>query len=422
MPLPQKVNKIVALLKQNRELVLFSLLHILIFTLFFKSGWIFGKYLQEDFALAYYYASKIIMGQMPYLDFSIEYPPLALAFMLIPRLFSSNPDLFADLFNAEMLVFDLIGLFLIAAIARRWGKSVWKTLAVYSLALVCIGPLIVVRFDIIPAILLLAALYLLICRHYSFAWVMLALGTLTKLFPAVAIPIFLIYHFRQRQYAQILKGIGVFALVCAVIAVPLLLISPGGFLGSFTYHTGRSLQCETTYASFLLLAQACGLGSLEIINSSGSTNVVSPLADALAGWSTAITLALLLLVYWLYFRRTGKGKYDDLSALQGQDSLMLNSVFLAVLLFILANKVFSPQFIIWLFPLIPLLTTRGSSLPWLMFMMVGLMTAFVYPKDYGGLEYGELLAIGMLVLRNLVLIGLAILVMKGNPTVGLDRD
>ncbi|MBN1191350.1 MAG: DUF2029 domain-containing protein [Dehalococcoidales bacterium] len=401
--------KIISLLYRNRTLLLFGILNILIFTIFFKSGWIFGKFLQDDFALAYYYSSKTMMGQMPYLDFPVEYPPLAMVFMLIPRLFSSDPGIYADLFNVEMLVFDLIGLFLTASFARQFNKPLLMSLAVYSLTTICIGPLLIVRFDIIPAVLLLAALYLFISQHHSFAWVILALGTMTKLFPAIAIPLFLIYYFRHRQYPRALKGIVVFVVVCLVIALPPLLASPEGFVSSFTYHTGRSLQCETTYASFLLLAQAFGLGSLDIVNSSGSTNVISPLADALAGWSTVITAVLLLWVYWQYFRQQGKDKRDGVE----QSGMLVNFTFLAVLLFILAGKVFSPQFIIWLFPLVPLLTTRWRNLPWLIFLMVGLMTAFVYPKDYGGLEYGELLAIGMLVLRNTALIVLAVLVAKG---------
>jgi len=59
--------------------------------------------------------------------------------MLIPRLFSANPEVYANLFNAEMLVFDLIGLFIAAAIARQLGKSPWKTLAVYTVALIALA-------------------------------------------------------------------------------------------------------------------------------------------------------------------------------------------------------------------------------------------------------------------------------------------
>jgi uncharacterized membrane protein len=416
VPQPQLAQKITDWIKQNRTPLLFGCLHVLIFTFFFKSGWIFGKFLQDDFTLSYYYSSRIMLGQLPYRDFAVEYPPLALVCMILPRLFSANPDVYADLFNAEMLVFDLIGLLLITAIAKQLGKSLWKTLAVYTLALAAIGPLIVVRYDIIPAIVLLAALYLFLRGHSSWSWAFLAIGALTKIYPLVAVPLLLITQFKKRDYSQILRGIGAFVLTGAIIAIPVLIISPQGLLGSLTYHTGRSLQCETTYASFLLLAQSLGFGSLEIVNSSGSTNVVSPLADALASWSTPIMLLILLVIYWLYYRRLSR---EVRSAQVAGATSLINFFFMAVLVFVLSYKVFSPQFIIWFFPLVPLLTTRWGNLPWLIFVMAGLMTAFVYPKDYGGLEYGEMLAIGMLVLRNAALIVLAVLVIRGEPKAGL---
>jgi uncharacterized membrane protein len=409
---PQPVNKITDWIKQNRAPLLFGCLHILIFTCFFKSGWIFGKFLQDDFTLSYYYSSKMVLGQLPYRDFAVEYPPLALVFMLLPRLCSANPDVYADLFNTEMLIFDLIGLLLITAITRQLGKSIWKTLVIYTLALLALGPIIVVRYDIIPAVVLLAALYLFLRGHSSWSWAFLAIGAMTKIFPLVALPLLLISQIQKRQYTQVLRGLGAFVLAGAVIAIPVLIFSPQGLLGSLTYHTGRSLQCETTYASFLLLAQSLGFGSLEIVNSSGSINVVSPLADALASWSTPIMLLLLLVIYWLYFRRLSR---EANSARADGAAGLINFFFLAVLVFILSYKVFSPQFIIWFFPLVPLLTTRWGNLPWLIFVMAALMTAFVYPKDYGGLEYGEMLAIGMLVLRNTALIVLAVLVMRGEP-------
>ncbi len=403
-------------LSRNWQTVLFGIAHVLIFTFFFKSGWIFGKFLQDDFTLSYYYSSKIALGQLPYRDFAVEYPPLALLFMLVPRLFSANVELYAGLFNAEMLVFDLIGLLLIAAIARLLGKSLWKTLAVYTVTLMALGPILVVRYDIIPAVFLLAAVYLFIRGSSAWAWVLLVVGTLTKFFPLLAAPLFLVYHVRFRQFRRIVYGAGAFVLAAAVISIPVLIISPGGFLGSFFYHTGRSLQVETTWASFLLLAHQFGFGSLSTVISSGSLNVVSPLADALAAWSTPVMLLMLLLVYWFFYRSLSPERIETgnrRSMGTTGTAAMINYSFLAVLVFVLTYRVFSPQYLIWFFPFVSLLTTRWGNLPWMIFTMAGLMTAFVYPKDYGGLEYGEWLAIGMLFLRNLALIGLAVLVFTG---------
>jgi len=107
---------------------------------------------------------------------------------------------------------------------------------------------------------------------------------------------------------------------------------------------------------FLLLAQTLGFGSLQITFSSGSTNVVSPLADALAAWSTLIMLVLLLAVYWLYYRRSSPDPAEEgikKSLSSTESATLINFFFLAVLVFVLTYKVFSPQFMIWFFPLSP---------------------------------------------------------------------
>jgi len=404
-------------LQRHGILVLFGIAHVLIFTLFFKSGWIFGKFIQDDFGLAYFYSSRVLLGQIPYLDFSVEYPPLALAFMILPRLLTSRPEVYAQLFNIEMLVFDLIGLLLVAAIATRLNKSVWKTLAVYTVALAAIGPIVIVRFDMVPAILLLAALFFFIRGNSTLAWIFIALGTLTKLFPAVLIPLFIIYDFKRGNIGRPIKGAIAFLLVCALIAAPLLVFDSQGLLHSFTYHAERGLQCESTYASFLLIAEYFGIISLDTELGNGSVNVVSDLANTLANWSTLISAILLVVVYWLYSRYTEKKSGKNRAILQRHEIVrMITFSLLSVLVFVLTSKVFSPQFMIWFFPLIALLTTRWHNLPWMIFVMAALMTAFVYPKDYGGLENGELLAVGMLVLRNVTLIVLAVLVACGsNP-------
>ena len=91
---------------------------------------------------------------------------------------------------------------------------------------------------------------------------------------------------------------------------------------------------------------------------------------------------------------------------------ILNYSLLAILVFIITNKAFSPQFIIWLYPLISLVSGRWRGTSWLMFIMIGLMTYFVYPKYYAGLDHGDPLVIGMLVLRNVSLIILAFLLLQ----------
>jgi len=80
---------------------------------------------------------------------------------------------------------------------------------------------------------------------------------------------------------------------------------------------------------------------------------------------------------------------------------------LALLAFMLSYKVLSPQFIIWCYPLIPLVTGRFSRLSWLLFIATGLLTFFIYPTGYQGLKEGNIRMIAILLARNAALVGLA---------------
>jgi hypothetical protein len=209
-------------------------------------------------------------------------------------------------------------------------------------------------------------------------------------------------------------GIVSLAIVSAIIVIPLLLFSPGGFWHSFFYHAQRGLQIESTYASFLELAYAFGLIKLDFVFSFGSVNLVSPLADILARISFAVMFVSLFVTYWFFFKGmknvSGINPVPRISGHTG--GWLVNYSIVSILIFILTSKVFSPQYIIWLFPLIPLITGKWRGLSILLFIMAGLMTFFVYPKYYAGIEHGELVTVGMLVLRNAALIMLVFVTAK----------
>ena len=399
-------------MKQKWQLIIFCLIHILIFIVIFNSN----LYVSEGHsgtALYFNYSTRMVaLGQLPYQDFAVEYPPLALGFIILPRLIASNPATYANAFAIGMLLFDLLGLFLISALSRRLNLSLWKTLAIYTLALLAIGPIIAHRYDLIPAIMVLLALFTFSRGKYKTSWALLAIGMMTKIYPAILAPIFLLYHWRHRQNRQAIAGVATFAITTAAIVIPCLLLSPDGFWNSLTYHAQRGLQCESTYSSFLLLGQTLGLTSVEMEFSFGSLNVTSPLANILAKVSPLVMLLSLVAVYWFFYKSQVKRAVaqQTLPSMNQPDIAHIVSYsLLAMLTFMLTNKVLSPQFIIWLYPLIPLVVGHWQRTSWLMFILIGLMTYLVYPVAYAGITEGHPLVIGTLFLRNVSLIILAFL-------------
>ena len=116
-------------MKLKWQLIIFGLVHVLIFLVVFNSG-IYGDSFKSDFNVSFFYSSKIVLGQLPYSDFTVEYPPLALAFITLPRLITSDLAAYTQAFSIEIMLFDLLGLVIIAALSRRLGLSLWKTLGI----------------------------------------------------------------------------------------------------------------------------------------------------------------------------------------------------------------------------------------------------------------------------------------------------
>ncbi len=387
----------------------FAIIHILIFSILFNAT--FWGQRNSAAGLFYDYANRIMQGQLVYRDFAMEYPPLALLFFVLPRLLTANFGHYAFAFIVEIVLFDLLGLFLVARLAQRLNRSSVGSLTIYTLALVAIGPLMADRYDLIPAVLTFFAIYTFCCGKQKIAWVVLAAATMTKVYPAIIAPIFLLYNLRYKQYRRILSGIITYTVVSVIIAAPFLLLAPRGFLYSFGYHVERGLQLETTYSSILLLGHSLGFVSVELEFAFGAWNVVSPAADNLARLSELLLLLALALVYWRFYRtqKVGATQPPDLAVDHSGTGNLINSAFLAVLAFLIAGKVLSPQFIIWLYPLVPLVTGRARYWTWVLFILVALLTYYIFPAHYYDLVALEQSAIMVLVVRNVLLVGLFVL-------------
>jgi uncharacterized membrane protein len=370
-------------------------------------------YLYPD--MEYSNTSQIVRHCLPYRDFSVEYPPLALIFITLPRLVVPYLYIYWQAYAIEVFLFDLIGLFLLTSLSRALGCNPWKTLGIYTLALLAVGPLVITRFDFIPAVLTLLSIFFFVKRHSKMAWAFLAAATLTKIYPLVIAPVFFLIQFNHKQKKELLGGLASFLITSAVITVPCILLSPGGFWDSFSYHTQRPLQIESTYASIIELLSAFKLFTIDITNSFGSTNVTGHVPDMLAKISFGVMVLSLLAIYWSIYRSLKKGQINgqNWSVGANETTFTIKYCLMAVLVFILTCKVFSPQYIIWLLPLIPLITQKSKNVIWLLFVMVGIMTFFIFPQYYDGLRGGSLITIATLVIRNMALVGILLLLIRG---------
>ncbi len=382
----------------------FCLLHLVIFTRVFYGG-------GPDVQGYYDYAVKIGQGQVAYRDFAVEYPPGALVVFYLPYLVSSSLAGYGIAFTFEMLVFDIAGMLMLLGASRCAEISPWLCLIGYTLAMVAIGSIMVQRFDMIPAVMTLGALVAFSRGNYRLAWGVLAIGTMTKLVPGLLAPLFLIYQWKQGGLRSVIPGLAIFTGIIFAIAVPFFAISSHGFIASFTIQGQRPLQLESIYSSVLLLLSSLGLISAVPVQGQISFDLVSSVTGSLARYSIVLMGLGLLIVYGLYYRSLRGFKREEMISKSAMVANLFNYSFATLVVFIVANKVFSPQYMVWLYPLFPLVSGRFRSAVWVVFLAAACLTWYVYPLHYYDLVDTQQVPVDVLVLRNAFLVFLAVLLL-----------
>jgi hypothetical protein len=340
------------------------------------------------------YGEQILDGQVPYRDFDVEYPPAALPVFVLPA-FADEKD-YGSAFELVMWACAAALIVLLATTLSALGSSparLYGATAFAAVAPLLIGSVILTRFDLWPAALVAGALAALVTGRDRLGLGLLGLATMAKLYPAILLPLALVWVAKRRGRREALVGLGLFLAVVVTIALPFAILSPGGLRHSVTTQLGRPLQIESLGAGLLLAAKQLGLYDPTVVSTHGSQNLDGTLPDVLASIETVLGVAALLAV-WILF---GRGRMD-------RDRLLTASA-AAVVAFIAFGKVLSPQFLIWLIPLVPLVAaTVGIAACWL--LAAALVTTQIwFPHRYW--DVVALQSVGWLVLlRDLLLVAL----------------
>jgi hypothetical protein len=391
--------------KSWRILAVFAAVHVILFVVFLLD-WKFLDTIRTDVDLYFQYGYRVLtgrlsylgflndypaygqwLGHLPYRDFMIEYPPFSIVPFVLPAMlpllfpgnFANELELYRNAFWLQMLVLDLAGLWLFSLAFRRFAPSLamWKGLAIYTLCLAAVGTIVAQRYDLLPAVLTLLSLYAYAQGRHKLAGLSLALAVVAKLYPIVIVPILMVAYWRRRAFREMAWAGAAFVATMAAVIVPVVLSSGTGLLESLLYQGERGLQVESLYAVPYELAAFANLFLVRTRFDHQSVHINAIGSDVIASLSFVILVGALLLVYWSYFRQSK-------DSAEGEDSeeLTFRFAFLAILAFMLTSKVFSPQFMIWLLPLIPLLQKGRSYFTWAVYIVAGALTMYVFPHSY----------------------------------------
>jgi hypothetical protein len=328
---------------------------------------------------------------------SVEYPPLAVTFMAIPAWLTLEPfeqvhptgpqPRYARSYILLLACCDLILLLLVVMLVRQlYGtepiSSQLQRCLVYVL---CAWPLYAVlytRLDLALALLVTAALALLVCRiHWSVALALLAVAIHFKLIPLVLVPVWLVGSLPTTIFGaswwtltrQLTLRAGVLVVFGLPLLAPYFICHGPAVLEFLGYHKDRGIEIESVWATLLLPVWAADHG-WEVYHSHGSVNVrttLTPLLTSLAGPVLAGLLAMatagFLAAIWQ--RHTAASPHRPelpdshaspcrCTIAQRWPRLVAGFTLLLLLISIVANKVFSPQYLLWVLPLVPLVDLR----------------------------------------------------------------
>ncbi len=347
-----------------------------------------------DYGVYQEYGDKVVHEHaVPYRDFQLEYPPAALPVFIAPALVERfDYRKVFQLLMAGCLAVAAVGAYLIA------GMRAAVLTAVAPLAL---GSVVLSRFDLWPAALTVLALAAALRKHGALSAVLLGTAFAAKLWPAVLVPLVAIWIARSEGGRAAARWLAVAAGTAAAWFLPFMVLSPGGVAHSFHEQFARPLQLESLGASLLIALHHAVGTRLSVESSFGSQNLSGPGTHTMAVATSVAGLLALAMLYVAFARDTSEA--GDL----------LRYAAAAVAVTLAFGKVFSPQFLIWLFPLVPLVRGRRGIWAAVLFFTALVLTQLWFPERYWPLansfavtQSWELLA------RNLAVVALVVVLAR----------
>lgn len=282
-----------------------------------------------DIGIYFQYAQAIVDGgQIPYVNLQVEYPQIAILSIIAPYLIAravGDPIVFIIAHMAIMFLMYVIT----AVLTYRIVLTLFNHKGRALVSAVLMGTALpaiyftVCKYDAFPTLILMASLYCFVHGDATKGYLWGVVGFFTKWFAFICVPFYIIHNIKNGISFK--KPLIIGAIFAAVITVPLLILNFENVAFAYVYHGSRPAQAESV---FFLLDSIVGTGFFSDIG-----NYVMLVAEGL--------------LLYTYYRL----KDNRMVTLVG-------FVALSVFVFVVFNKVFSPQYILWVTPLLAILLSR----------------------------------------------------------------
>ena len=298
---------------------------------------------------------------------------------------------------AEVVMFFNIAAF---GLALAWLATVWATAMlagrrVWDGALVAASPILIFQaftnFDALATALATGGLLAWARKRPLLAGILIGLGVAAKLYPALLLLPLILLAVRTGRFADAVRTTSVAVLVWCAVNLPVLLLYPRGWSEFFRLNTRRNQDMDSLY------------------NVIGSFTGWQGFNPDLGFWQPPNVLnAVVALLLVLCCAAIG---YIALTAPRRPRLAQL--AFLIVAAFLLVNKVWSPQFSLWLVPLAVLaLPHRRVLLAWMTIDALVWVPRMLYLYGEQNRGLPEQWFTVTVLIRDVAVVGLMVLVIR----------
>jgi hypothetical protein len=289
-----------------------------------------------DIGVYFQHGAHIFEGQIPDLDYSVEYPalflvPVTIAF--IPVIAVHNAEVFLYSFPLLMVLCDLITLICVYLIGLKvmHERNAFVAGLLYATAFSA-AYFVLMKYDAFPTCLLMLALLFTVYGARTKGYLSATLGAFAKMFPVLVLPFMVAYNTRSTSLKEeCVNAAKVIVPVAVILLLPLAVLSPAS-PGSYISATGYGLGVYVNSATYTLYAW---IGP--VLGTGAQASAVSTFMYALMG------AGLLVLLYVAFRDRRQK------------PLMLLKLAACAIFVFVLFTKFHSPQYIVWFTPLLAVL-------------------------------------------------------------------
>lgn len=390
-------------IKKSILLLLFLVICSLIFSLPFRNNLGIGVKIINDYHDKYNYAlrgSWFSLSKIPYTEVFSEYPQVATYFFALPYVllettisrdkilinlaqisnlsYLPDPPLsifyrnrivnyYTTVFSLLMMVFSFLSILLLYKL-RKNHKNLSLLLVLPASFYFTFN-----RYDIMPCFLSLLSLYLLCRKQYKMSALVLSIGMLTKWYLLLLLPIFLTYYYSTHNkinWSMILT----FSLTSFIIILPTM-ISGGidGLLVPYKFHFSRGINHES-----LLYIINC------LFNKTLNISITNRFTFLLFFLLQLSIVPLCITSKILSFEK------------------VIRWSALSILIFMLFAKFYSPQWILWISPLLILDAKKIVDVIWI--TLFDLITYIYFPISFTVFGENSIIFIIIIFLKTILLI------------------